>query len=146
MVFTTLTVGQIQELLQSRKTSAVEIAEAHLARIDARDHEVRAYLSLSPERALAQAKRVDEKIAAGEALSPLAGVPIAVKDVILTRGVRTTCASRILRDFVAPYDATAVERLEAPAPSSWARRIAMNLPWGLPRKTPAFSRRIILRT
>jgi len=112
MDFTTLTIGQIQQLLESRQATAVEIAAAHLAHINQKDQEVHAYLSLSPERALAQAKRVDEKIAAGEALFPLAGVPIAVKDVILTRGLRTTCASRILENFEAPYDATAVERLE----------------------------------
>ncbi len=112
MDFTTLTVSQIQDLLKNRRTTAVEIAQAHLARIEEKDTEVRAYLSLTPDRALAQAKLVDEKIAAGETLSPLAGVPVAVKDVILTRGTRTTCASRILENFVAPYDATAVERLE----------------------------------
>jgi aspartyl-tRNA(Asn)/glutamyl-tRNA(Gln) amidotransferase subunit A len=112
MDFTTLTIAQIHELLKSRQASAVEIAQAHLARINQKDQEVHAYLSLAPERALAQAKRVDEKIAAGDALAPLDGVPVAVKDVILTRGLRTTCASRILENFTAPYDATAVERLE----------------------------------
>jgi aspartyl-tRNA(Asn)/glutamyl-tRNA(Gln) amidotransferase subunit A len=112
MDFTTLTISQIQHLLKSRQATAVEIAEAHLARIGQKDGEVHAYLSLSPDRALAQAKQVDKKIAAGEMLPPLGGVPVAVKDVILTRGLRTTCASRILKDFKAPYDATAVERLE----------------------------------
>jgi aspartyl-tRNA(Asn)/glutamyl-tRNA(Gln) amidotransferase subunit A len=112
MDFTTLTIGQIQHLLKSHQATAVEIAEAHLARINQKDQEVHAYLSLSPDRALAQAKRVDRKIAAGEILPPLGGVPVAVKDVILTRDLRTTCASRILKDFKAPYDATAVERLE----------------------------------
>ena len=112
MDVTSLTVSQIRELLKSRQASAVEIAEAHFARIEERDREVRAYLSLCPERALAQAKKVDAAIAAGEELAPLAGVPIAVKNVIMTRGAHTTCASRILENFIAPYDATAVERLE----------------------------------
>ena len=112
MDFTTLTISQIHEVLKTRQATAVEIAQAHLARIEQKDKEVRAYLSLCPERALAQAKKVDEAIAAGGALAPLAGVPVAVKDVILTRGTRTTCASHILENFVAPYDATAVERLE----------------------------------
>jgi aspartyl-tRNA(Asn)/glutamyl-tRNA(Gln) amidotransferase subunit A len=87
--------------------------QAHLARTAAKDSEVKAFLSLSPERALAQARRIDQKIAAGETLPPLAGVPTAVKDVILTKGNPTTCASRILEKYIAPYDATAVERLEA---------------------------------
>jgi aspartyl-tRNA(Asn)/glutamyl-tRNA(Gln) amidotransferase subunit A len=112
MDFTTLTISQIHDLLKTRQATALEIAQAHLARIEQNDKEVCAYLSLCPERALAQARRVDEAIAAGEPLAPLAGVPVAVKDVILTRGTRTTCASRILENFVAPYDATAVERLE----------------------------------
>ena len=90
MDFTTLTISQIHEVLKTRQATAVEIAQAHLARIEQKDKEVRAYLSLCPERALAQAKKVDEAIAAGGALAPLAGVPVAVKDVILTRGTRTT--------------------------------------------------------
>ena len=113
MDFTTLSISEIHELLKNRRATAVEIAQAHLARIGEKDKEVRSYLSLSPDRALAQAKKVDESIASGGTLLPLAGVPVAVKDVILTRGTRTTCGSRILKDFVAPYDATAVERLES---------------------------------
>jgi aspartyl-tRNA(Asn)/glutamyl-tRNA(Gln) amidotransferase subunit A len=112
MDLTHLTINEIQSLLKSRQASAVEIAQAHFARIEAQDQEVRAYLSLCPERALAQARKVDAQIAAGETLGPLAGIPVAVKDVILTRGTTTTCASQILKNFVAPYDATAVERLE----------------------------------
>ena len=70
------------------------------------------YLSLTPERALAAADRVDPELAAGAEVSPLAGVPLAVKDVIMTRGEKTTCASRTLEHFIAPYDATAIERVE----------------------------------
>src|SRR5271154_5966586 len=113
MDYTSLTISQIHELLKTRQATAVEIAQSHLARIEQKDKDVRAFLTLCPERALAQAKKVDEAIAAGEALAPLAGVPVAVKDVILTRGTRNTCGSRILENFVAPYDATAVERLES---------------------------------
>jgi aspartyl-tRNA(Asn)/glutamyl-tRNA(Gln) amidotransferase subunit A len=113
MDLTTLTTSEIRTHLTERTVSAEEIARTHLARIEEKDKEVRAYLHLSPERALAQAQRIDQLVAAGEPLPPLAGVPVAVKDVILTRGVRTTCASRILKNYLAPYDATAVERLEA---------------------------------
>ncbi len=112
MDLTALTIDQIHDLLASRKTTALEITEAHLARIGQKDAEVRAYLSLSPERAREQARNIDRNVAAGEPLGPLAGVPVAVKDVILARDTRTTCASRILENYVAPYDATAVVRLE----------------------------------
>jgi aspartyl-tRNA(Asn)/glutamyl-tRNA(Gln) amidotransferase subunit A len=113
MDLTALTIDQIQDLLTSGKTTAVEVAQAHFTRIEQQDKEVRAYLSLCPERALAQARRIDQKVAAREPLGPLAGIPVAVKDVILAKGTRTTCAAQILENYVAPYDATAVERLEA---------------------------------
>jgi aspartyl-tRNA(Asn)/glutamyl-tRNA(Gln) amidotransferase subunit A len=113
MELTALTVSGIRDGLTHRRVSAEELVRAHLDRIAVRDAEVRAYLSLSPGRALAQARRIDQMIAAGEPLPPLAGVPAAVKDVILTKGNPTTCASRILENYQAPYDATAVERLEA---------------------------------
>ncbi len=112
MDFTTQSISQIRELLKSRQASAVEITQAHLAQIEAKDKDVRAYLSLCPDRALAQAKQVDEAIAAGKELGPLAGVPVAVKDVILVEGATNTCASKILENYVAPYNATAVKRLE----------------------------------
>ncbi|HZP02293.1 MAG TPA: Asp-tRNA(Asn)/Glu-tRNA(Gln) amidotransferase subunit GatA [Terriglobia bacterium] len=110
---TTLTIGETRDLLARRKISAIELVRAHFSRIEEKDPQIRAYLALTPERALDHAGKIDRMIAAGEPLPPLAGVPVAVKDVILTRGYRTTCASRILENFVAPYDATAVERLEA---------------------------------
>jgi aspartyl-tRNA(Asn)/glutamyl-tRNA(Gln) amidotransferase subunit A len=110
---THLTISELQQLLARRETSAEEIARAHIKRIREKDPEVRAYLLVAEEKALEQARRVDQQLNAGEPLRPLSGVPVAVKDVILTRGLRTTCASRILENFVAPYDATAVERLQA---------------------------------
>ena len=112
MDLTTLGIRQIHELLHTRQAKAVEIAQAHLERIERDDQQVRSYLSLCPELALAQARKVDETLAAGQPLAPLAGVPVAVKDVILVHGHRNTCASQILENFVAPYDATAVQRLE----------------------------------
>jgi aspartyl-tRNA(Asn)/glutamyl-tRNA(Gln) amidotransferase subunit A len=108
-----LTIDGVREALGAKKVSARELTAEYYKRIAARNGELNAFLTLSEERAYAQADRVDVAIAAGKPLGPLAGVPIAVKDVISTRGVRTTCGSKILEDYVPPYDATAVERLEA---------------------------------
>jgi aspartyl-tRNA(Asn)/glutamyl-tRNA(Gln) amidotransferase subunit A len=107
------TVAGVRAALESRKTSAREIAAEFYARIDRRNPELNAFLTLSPDRAYAQADRIDAMASRGEKLPPLAGVPVAIKDVISTRGIRTTCASRILENYVPPYDATAVERLDA---------------------------------
>jgi aspartyl-tRNA(Asn)/glutamyl-tRNA(Gln) amidotransferase subunit A len=108
-----LTMDAVRAGLESKQFSAVELTQAALAFAEAENPKTNAYLTLSAERALAAAARVDAKRAAGEEAGPLAGVPIAVKDVILTKGVRTTCASRLLENYIPPYDATAVERLEA---------------------------------
>ena len=113
MDLTVLNLAEIRDLVRSKGASAEEVVLAHLERIKREDQKIRAYLTLSPERALEQAARVDHALANGDPLGRLAGVPVAVKDVILTRGVRTTCASRILEHYIPPYDATAVERLEA---------------------------------
>ena len=87
------TVASIQAALRSKKVSAREIATEFYANIDRRNPDINAYLTLSRERAFAQADRVDVATACGEKLGPLAGVPIAVKDVISTAGIRTTCGS-----------------------------------------------------
>ena len=107
------TIDSVREGLASKKISARELAADYYKRIEARNPELNAYLTLSQDRAFAQADRVDALVAAGKALPALAGVPVAVKDVISTRGVRTTCGSKILENYIPPYDATAVERLEA---------------------------------
>jgi aspartyl-tRNA(Asn)/glutamyl-tRNA(Gln) amidotransferase subunit A len=107
-----MTVESIRADLLAKKTSAEEIAREALKFAEAENPKTNAYLTFAPERALAAARAVDQKIAAGEDPGPLAGVPIAVKDVILTRGLRTTCASRMLETYIPPYDATAVIRIE----------------------------------
>ena len=106
------TIGAVKESLAAKKISARELTKEFYGRIAERNGELNAYLTLCEERAYAQAERVDALIAAGKELPALAGVPIAVKDVISTRGVRTTCGSKILEHYVPPYDATAVEQLE----------------------------------
>jgi aspartyl-tRNA(Asn)/glutamyl-tRNA(Gln) amidotransferase subunit A len=106
------TIARVRAALQAKKISARELAADFYGRIEKRNAELNAFLTLSPERAYAQADRIDAARARCEPLPPLAGVPIAVKDVISTRGVRTTCASKILENYVPAYDATAVERLE----------------------------------
>ena len=106
-----LSVLEIREKLRNKELSSREITEYYLERIERIDSRIRAYLTVSREEALAQAEAADEKLARGEDL-PLLGVPLSVKDNICTRGIRTTCASRILENFVPPYDATVVERLK----------------------------------
>src|SRR6266853_1890823 len=110
---TNQSITAVREALKARKISARELARDYYQRIGARNPELNAYLTLSEDRAYAQADRVDTLVAAGGPLPLLAGVPVAVKDVISTRGVRTTCGSKILENYIPPYDATAVERLEA---------------------------------
>ena len=112
MDLTKLTIAELQEQLQKRAVTAQEIAEAHLKRIDERDPQVKAFLRLSPERALEQAAAIDRLVEKKQPLPPLAGVPMAIKDVIATREVPTTAGSRILEKYRPPYDATAVARLE----------------------------------
>src|SRR5580658_6385868 len=106
------TIDSIREGLLAKEFSAEELTRAALAFAEAENPKTNAYLTFSPERALAAAAAVDQKLAAGEDPGPLAGVPVAVKDVIVTKDVRTTCASRLLADYIPPYDATAVVRLE----------------------------------
>lgn len=110
---TSLTIDAVRTVVQERATSALSIAEAFYSRIEKSDPQIGAYLTLCRERAVAQADRMDRMAAEGEPLPPLGGVPVAIKDVMVTRGVRTTAGSKILGNYIPPYDCTAVARLEA---------------------------------
>jgi aspartyl-tRNA(Asn)/glutamyl-tRNA(Gln) amidotransferase subunit A len=106
------TAAELSRALTSGEVSAVEVTQAHLDRIDAVDAALHAFLHVDSDGALAAARSVDERRAAGDTLHPLAGVPIAVKDILTTKGIPTTAGSRILQNWVPPYDATVVRRLK----------------------------------
>src|SRR5438067_8754820 len=108
-----LTVASTRAAIERRQMTASSLAEAFYKKIEAEDKAIHAFLTLSRERALAQAGRIDALADKGDPLPPLAGVPIAIKDVMVTKGVRTTAGSKILENYIPPYDCTAVARLEA---------------------------------
>src|SRR5579862_3325145 len=107
-----LTIDAARSRVQEGKTTATELAEAFYSRIEKDDSQIGAYVTLSKDRALRQAARIDALAAKGEPLPPLAGVPVAVKDVMATSGVRTTAGSKMLGNYIPPYDCTAVARME----------------------------------
>jgi aspartyl-tRNA(Asn)/glutamyl-tRNA(Gln) amidotransferase subunit A len=107
-----LTIHDAQALLRQGQLSSVELTQAVLDRIEAVDNQVRAYISLLPEEALAQALEADRRRAKGDRTA-LLGIPLAIKDVMCTQGIPTTCGSRMLENFVPPFDATAIARLRA---------------------------------
>jgi aspartyl-tRNA(Asn)/glutamyl-tRNA(Gln) amidotransferase subunit A len=108
-----ITAEKLVALYRNRDLSVTEVITSVYEEIERVDGDVRAFLALSPERALAEAQRLDARIAAGENLEPLAGVPVAIKDNMAVRDMPTTCASRILEGYIPPYTATAVERLRS---------------------------------
>jgi aspartyl-tRNA(Asn)/glutamyl-tRNA(Gln) amidotransferase subunit A len=108
-----LTIDAARSAIQERKTTSMSLVQSFYTRIQKEDSAIGAYLTLTKERALEQADRMDRMAAEGETLPALGGVPVAIKDVMCTRGVRTTAGSKILENFIPPHDATAVARLEA---------------------------------
>ena len=108
-----LTAHELHEKLVNKEVSSVELTNAVIARVDAVEDQVNAYVTLDKENALAQAAKVDAKIAAGEQIAPLAGIPGAIKDNISTKGLRTTCSSKMLENFIPVYDAHVIKNLRA---------------------------------
>jgi aspartyl-tRNA(Asn)/glutamyl-tRNA(Gln) amidotransferase subunit A len=108
-----LTIDAARAAVQERRTTAFALAEDFYLRIEKQDPEIGAYLTLSKDRALAKALEIDQLAAKGEKLPPLGGVPVAIKDVMVTRGVRTTAGSKILGNYIPPYDCAAVARMES---------------------------------
>src|SRR6185312_5669983 len=104
MEISTLTVASTRTAIAEKQFTATRLVEDFYKKIKAEDGDVHAYLTLAEDRAFAQAKRVDDAVAKGGPLPPLAGVPIAIKDVMVTRGVRSTAGSKVLENFIPPYD------------------------------------------
>lgn len=112
MEMTARTSGELHTLLVNKEISATELTQAFLTRIQAVDSDIKAFVSVTEETALSQAQKVDEKLARGEKLGALEGIPMALKDNLCTEGIRTTCSSKILENFIPPYSATVAERLQ----------------------------------
>ena len=106
-----LTIHELQEKLRNREITSVDIVEATFAQIDRVEDNIRAYITLTKEEALIQAAKADQEIKNGTG-GPLCGIPLALKDTLCTEGIKTTCASRMLHNFVPPYDATVVQLLK----------------------------------
>lgn len=112
MDLTSLTIHELTERLSAREITSTELTAAYLKRIDGVEGSVNAYLTVTAEAAMEAAAEADKRFASGAKQGPLAGIPISVKDIFCTKGVRTTCASKILGNFIPPYDATVVRRLK----------------------------------
>jgi len=107
-----LTISQAHQLLKERKISAVELTKASLAHLAKVEDKVQACVTISEDVALKQAKEADKAISSGK-IKPLTGIPALIKDVMCTKGIKTTCSSKILENFIPPYDATVIEKLKA---------------------------------
>jgi len=113
MDITELTVHELKEKLANKELKVTDITKAYIDRIEEKEPEVQAFITVLKEEALKQAEDIERKIEAGEEIGNLAGIPIGIKDNMCTKGVKTTCASKMLENFVSPYDATVIEKLNA---------------------------------
>ncbi len=113
MELTRLTVHELCDKLQNKDITIEDITKSYVERIKEKEPEVESFVTVCEEQALEQAKMIQEKVEKGEMTSPLAGIPIGIKDNMCTKGVKTTCSSKMLENFIAPYNATVVDKLEA---------------------------------
>lgn len=105
-------IRELHQQLVSKERTAVEITQDYLTRIETLEPQLKSYLTVTADQALAQAQAVDNRIAAGETLGWLAGIPMGIKDNLCTQGIRTTCGSKVLENFVPPYESTVTQRLQ----------------------------------
>ena len=112
MNITELTVHELQEKLKSKELTITEITKAYIDRINEKEKDVQAFVTVLSDSAMEQATNIQEKIEKGEIKGEFAGIPIGIKDNMCTKGIKTTCSSKMLENFVAPYSATVVEKLD----------------------------------
>lgn len=112
MDITELTVHELREKLKNKELTITEITKAYVDRINEKEKDVQAFITILTDEAVEQAKDIQEKIDNGEITGEFAGIPIGIKDNICTKGIKTTCASKMLENFTSPYDATVMEKLK----------------------------------